>query len=381
MNVTGRYHYHRIGHDERPMELLPDGTIGAGAEGAERPWYVREEPLTTSLVISGDICGLTLRDDGCWRGRWLQFEKMRVELVPQRLQPLRSLEDRGGLQYEPNRFHYISYAKLIQDATELARRLPPLRTVAGVPRSGMLPASVIALERNVPPIAIEDLIHEERPEIPLPRRAYNRRVHDGIVLVVDDTCASGRQMDRLRSLIRGLVSYAAIYVENRPALRVDYFHSRLPDLAQFYEWTMFHDENNRQLLVDMDGVLCADWHGGSETENAAEYLRFLNEATPLRIPSIPLKGIVTNRLERHRPETEAWLNRQGIDYGFLAMSPYPTFEARDRARDAAVRKATYYAADPAARLFVESDDAQALDIARLTRRPVFSMARNGLVTV
>ena len=38
--IAGIYHYHRIDHDERELELLPDGTVGLGADGAERQWSV-----------------------------------------------------------------------------------------------------------------------------------------------------------------------------------------------------------------------------------------------------------------------------------------------------------------------------------------------------
>ncbi|MDZ4689216.1 MAG: hypothetical protein SH850_29415 [Planctomycetaceae bacterium] len=40
---------------------------------------------------------------------------------------------------------------------------------------------------------------------------------------------------------------------------MDYFHACLPNIAPFYEWTMFHDDNNRWLLTDLDGVLCDYW--------------------------------------------------------------------------------------------------------------------------
>src|SRR5580765_6465162 len=97
--LPGHYHYHRIGHDERDLELLPNGTIGVGADGAERRWKLRNGAGDPRLVIDGDygeICELHLEPDGGWRGRWLQFEKMPIELIPRRLQPLRSLANRGG---------------------------------------------------------------------------------------------------------------------------------------------------------------------------------------------------------------------------------------------------------------------------------------------
>ena len=137
--------------------------------------------------------------------------------------------------------------------------------------------------------------------------------------------------------------------------------------------------NNEFLLADLDGVLCDGWTGGNEDRNEAAYLEFLANVRPRRIPTFPLNGIVTNRLGRHRSQTEAWLARHGIEYGKLIMSPYATFAERDLARDSARRKANAYAADPTLRLFVESDDQQAKDIARYSGRPVFSIERNGLV--
>ncbi|MDB5343974.1 MAG: hypothetical protein JWP89_2351 [Schlesneria sp.] len=380
--IPGRYFYHRIGHDERPLELLANGLIGEGGSSVEHHWELRNGGNVECLSILGEygeICRLELEQDGCWRGHWTQFEQMPIELMPERLQPLRSLEDRGCLEHEPHRFHYISYQQLVQDCHAFARSLPPVKAIAGVPRSGMIPAALIALELNVPMIAVETLIEHEHPEVSLPRRGFKNRVHEGVILVVDDTCASGRQADRLRELIKAPVQLAAIYVEDRIKIAVDYYHAKLPGFAQFYEWTMLHDDNNRLILVDMDGVLCEDWHGGNEDAHTEQYAEFLQNVRPRRLPTMPLRGIVTNRLERHRPETEAWLAKHGIEYGTLTMSPHATFSARDRAHDAAQRKAQAYLTDPNLRLFIESDDEQARQIALQTGRPVFSIARNGLV--
>jgi orotate phosphoribosyltransferase len=380
--IPGLYHYHRIGHDERPLELLANGLIGEGGSAVEHHWELRKGGNVACLTILGEygeICRLQLESDGGWRGAWTQFEKMPVELLPQRLQPWRSLEDRGPTAYVPHRFHYISYQQLVEDCHAFARSLPTVKAIAGVPRSGMIPAALIALDLNVPMIAVETLIEQEHPEIPLPRRGFQNRVQEGMILVVDDTCASGRQADRLRELIKSPVKLAAIYVEDRSKNCVDYYHAKLPGFAQFYEWTMLHDDGNRLILVDMDGVLCDDWHGGNEDQHAEQYAEFLANVRPRRIPTMPLRGIVTNRLERHRPETEAWLAKHGIEFGSLSMSPHLTFSARDRAHDAAERKALAYLADPSLRLFVESDDEQARQIALQTGRPVFSIARNGVI--
>src|SRR5665213_1028744 len=69
--IPGVYHYHRIGHDVREMELCPDGRIGLGAGRAEQRWALRRAARQRQLSIFGDfgeICRLTLEPDGCWRG-------------------------------------------------------------------------------------------------------------------------------------------------------------------------------------------------------------------------------------------------------------------------------------------------------------------------
>jgi len=90
--ATGMFRYIRRGIDERRLKLLPDGLIGQGARAAERRWRLElaagDTPAaapTPVLVLAGDhgdICRLTLHDDGVWRGSWLLFERMPVELVP-----------------------------------------------------------------------------------------------------------------------------------------------------------------------------------------------------------------------------------------------------------------------------------------------------------
>ena len=86
-SIPGRYTYKRVGHDERSMDLLPDGTIGDGAAGCEQAWKIEETPVGRVLTIVGDggrpTCQLRPRHDGVLCGRWLRHERMPIELVRQ----------------------------------------------------------------------------------------------------------------------------------------------------------------------------------------------------------------------------------------------------------------------------------------------------------
>jgi hypothetical protein len=82
---TRFFHYTRLGYDRRVMEFLPRNRIGRGAAGLERTWHLRDENGRVELVIVGDggiTCTLNRHDDGVWRGQWLVYERMPIELVP-----------------------------------------------------------------------------------------------------------------------------------------------------------------------------------------------------------------------------------------------------------------------------------------------------------
>ena len=76
--------YVRVSSDERRLELLPDHRIGRGGSRCERRWRVIMEGGSPRLEILGDrfvTCRLARHADGVWRGRWLRFERMPVELT------------------------------------------------------------------------------------------------------------------------------------------------------------------------------------------------------------------------------------------------------------------------------------------------------------
>jgi hypothetical protein len=83
--LAGRFRYRRVGHDERDLELLPGGAVGAGAGGRERRWSVFLVEGEALLALCGDdrpTCVLRRCPDGVWRGHWLEYERMPVELAP-----------------------------------------------------------------------------------------------------------------------------------------------------------------------------------------------------------------------------------------------------------------------------------------------------------
>lgn len=84
MIVKHHFIYHRVGHDQRLIEFLPDGRIGNGAAACERRWSVNCVGEAARLTIVGDAgvtCHLSYDADGILRGRWLNHERMPIELI------------------------------------------------------------------------------------------------------------------------------------------------------------------------------------------------------------------------------------------------------------------------------------------------------------
>lgn len=259
---------------------------------------------------------------------------------------------------------YRTYAQLAQDIRRWEPHLPPLSAVIGVPRSGLVPAAMLATLRHIPVIPIESL----RGDSPAYRPAVSRTLHpvDGPVLVLDDTCNAGRTIREVRSALSGAnVIFGAVYATAHT------FREGLLDVAGYRlseyhscEWNLFRTNVARTLLTDFDGVLCQDWHGGRLTaSNRPEYERWLDTVPPLAPVTHPLYGIITGRTERYRPQTVAWLKRHGIEYEHLVMVPDDgSFTGTaDRFKSIMYRKLSAKAS-----AFVESCPIQSARIAKAT---------------
>lgn len=84
--VRARYFlYRRIGSGQRVLELLSGGRIGQGSGPWEQSWRLEGDQENPLLVIAGydaATCELTQATDRIWRGRWLHYEQMPIELMP-----------------------------------------------------------------------------------------------------------------------------------------------------------------------------------------------------------------------------------------------------------------------------------------------------------
>ena len=285
---------------------------------------------------------------------------------------------------------YRTYQQLAADIRAWSRRLPEdIVAVAGISRSGMIVASMLMAERNIHMLSTDELWAGEAPWLLEKRRSCPAK-ELGRIMVVDDTVSSGEHMEAERTRInkaieyrdpllvdvpgRGLkIEYAAVYAMSRAIDKVDHYFLNVGTVDHVFEWNWHHHWFLENCLLDMDGVLCEDWmHGTEEDHLAPAYLSHLENAKPLMKPSFEIGEIVTGRLEKYRPQTEAWLAKNEIRYKKLTMTPFDTPAQRALNGGSAARKSMIYQSNPDAVMFVESCPHQALVIATQTGRPVLS---------
>jgi orotate phosphoribosyltransferase len=272
---------------------------------------------------------------------------------------------------------YRSVADLWTDVRKLSSCLPrDIELIVGIPRSGLLPASMLALLRNLP-LAEPDGVLENRLLASGPRYAESSAADilakPTRMLVVDDSVRIGAQMTKVRQQLMPLtarhrVEFAAIYVRPGSEHYVDHFVERV-GMPRFFEWNLLHHSCLECACADIDGLLCRD-PSDEENDDGRAYLDFIARAEPKFIPTKPVGWLVTCRLEKYRKQTERWLKDNGVQYGSLIMMQYSSARERAVANAYGSFKAAAYGS-VAANLFLESSAAQANEIAEQSGKAVF----------
>jgi adenine/guanine phosphoribosyltransferase-like PRPP-binding protein len=267
---------------------------------------------------------------------------------------------------------YIKTSRLIEDCKNFL--LPQighlnLKGVLGIPRSGMLPASLIAVWLNLPLYTINNSSHHKLETMSACSASGGTRMRDlessgGKILVVDDTIFAGVAIADMREKISAYsivntneeVLYAVVYAHPDSLEKVDFFGKELKP-PHLLEWHFFNSDHVTRALFDLDGVFCPNVPY-DKCRNEEQYINYIKNVKPLyhRIPNKPCHGIVTARLDKYRDITEEWLERHGVKYRSLKMYPTEKEKIRDKnhTHEAASFKAKHFMSS-SAHIFVESE--------------------------
>ena len=241
----------------------------------------------------------------------------------------------------------IPTAELVNAARDLAEMLPPeVDAICGIPRSGMIPASVIAAHLHLPLYTLK--------KGNVPSVGHGRRIIPAEPVNVafgDDTTMNGYTLNKLEGF-KGLK--CSVFTNPHSKRKPDLWVKEL-EPPHLLEWNLFNSGFVKTTAFDFDGVICHDQPVRSWKAEAAR---------PRYLPRKSLVTIITARLETDRAATLDWCKRYGVNVKSLIM--FRGTEA-ERLQPQAVTK---YKAEALAASgndwFIESSSQQAAEIAELT---------------
>lgn len=253
--------------------------------------------------------------------------------------------------------------------------------VVGVPRSGMLPASMIALYLNKQLSDIDSFIEGRIYSVGLSRGESVSPCAVRKVLIVDDSIHSGKAILNAKKKIENSNEKLCKYYYCTPiatshgSKMVDFFFTII-DEERIFEWNIYHHPMLSHACVDIDGVLCAD---PIVDDDGAIYKEFLGSASPLFIPTYKINTIISCRLEKYRYDTEKWLKANGVLYDNLVMLNLPDKTSRLLWNKHGEYKGEYYRQKQDCSIFIESSLAQAKKIAEISKKQVYCVQTNEMI--
>jgi len=252
--------------------------------------------------------------------------------------------------------------------------------IVGISCYGMIASYMIALNLNKNCCDIESYVNNNalksgisrspKETLKYPKDALN-------ILFVDDYIDDGKHLAESTKLISNInpiqITTLCVYSSKKNRSDVDIILEYLPGLTSF-EWNIFHQKFTRSSCFDIDGVLCVD-PSGEQDDDSVKYKEFLLNVNPLFKPLGKINYLVTSRLEKYRPETEAWLKQHDIEYGALIMLDLPSKEERLKKNMNAIHKAEAFK-NSEQDIFYESSRNEAVKIHNLTLKPVYCVETN-----
>lgn len=280
--------------------------------------------------------------------------------------------------------NYVTNAQFCDIVRNNLHKIPhDIDGVIGVPRGGMLVASIISEMLNIPLYSVESFLegHDIGGGFAMNFVRLNKT---NKFVVVDDSVGCGNTFIRLKQVLSKcnatFVYVAAVCDDKNSFPFVDIVLSYVNE-PRLFEMNMFRLQCVENMIFDIDGVLCNDPPSGIDLDET-RYIEFMLNAKPkYKLLYKPL-ALCTHRLMKYAPYTQKWLSDNGIEYGNLCMLDLGSIEEKIRLCEMPQvknMKATVYNAFPNAILFVESNMTEAEYIFNTTGRPVLCTDTNQML--
>lgn len=279
--------------------------------------------------------------------------------------------------------NYINVNELNNDILNNLYKIPKdVDLIVGIPRSGMIVASLISVYLNKPLCDVESFINKK-----IYKSGSTKNTSKSVksfeevkkVVIVDDSIATGKSLLEVKDKINKCnfnikILYLAPYIVDSAKNKCDIYF-KIVDLPRKFEWNLFHHVDLEHSCVDIDGVLCLD-PSDMENDDGTKYEYFLKNAKIKYKPSRKIGYLVTSRLEKYRSLTEEWLKNNDIEYGKLIMMNVASAEERRKLGSHGKYKGEVYKQLKDAILFIESEASQAEEIREISGKSVICVDNN-----
>ena len=279
---------------------------------------------------------------------------------------------------------FRSFENLNRTIAENLHKVPKdIDLIIGIPRSGLMAATILALHLHLPLTDVNGFLNGtvlSSGERLNSTNANDRRYKHA--LLIDDSIHTGRSMDKTIEKIESKVSgakitKAAVFMNPKSVSKADLYFELCP-VPRIFEWNMMNHIYLKDACVDIDGVLCPD-PTPEENDDGENYLHFVENTPPLLRCKKRIGYLVTNRLEKYRAPTEKWLLKQGIEYDHLIMQNLPDKKTRQELNNYGRFKAKAYIKYDNTKIFFESSYKQAREIAELSGKMVYCVDKRVMI--
>ena len=270
-------------------------------------------------------------------------------------------------------YKFISYDQLSKIIQTNINRFRKYDLIVGIPRSGMIPAYMIAFYLNKRVCSLNEFISGQFNKTFGYRKINTNQIKN--ILILDDSMLSGRaikdakqEIESINELKKYSIEYGCIFGTSKNSRDIDLCITEL-DPPRIFQWNYLNHPNCKNWCFDIDGVLCED-PSNDQNDDGPIYSDFVLNAPPLFVPKYEIGALVTSRLEKYRSLTEEWARKNNINYKYLAMLDLPDKKTRLKQKAHTRTKIEFYGSHPEFNLFVESNPKQAEEIARATGKQV-----------
>jgi uncharacterized HAD superfamily protein len=242
-----------------------------------------------------------------------------------------------------------------------------INSVVGIPRSGMIPASLISTHLQLPLTDVYGFLNNNLNYKSNSFKSFNND-DKFTILLVDDTINTGKAMSSATSLLKSkfpnikIIRFAVWKSEKTSINDIDIVCD-ICNNPRAFQWNLWNHNSSKNWASDLDGVICRN-PTVEENDKGSNLENFYKTADPLFLYQKPIKYIITGRLEKYRSVTEYWLSKHNIKYNQLIMKQDTKVNHWEYKKDSLILHNDVS-------LYIESDIKQAKKIASNCSIPVW----------